>query len=283
MKDSNLYFSHDSNSKDDPKCVLLVEQLGLEGYGIFWILIEILREQPNYRYPLSLIGAIARRYNSTTEKVKTVILNYGLFSIENDEFFFSESLRKRLEEYNKKRENAIIAGRIGGSKRAENQRNNNSGNLLNIQGSLEQPLSNPQAIKLNNIKGNNISNKDADFLTKIIEAFQESYRLVFQNDYVIMSTGKERAAASKILSAYKTKYPDANSDEALTGLREYFKSCCEIPDQWLQKNIGLPIIVSKFNEINNSLRHGKSNRSVSARTEEIDAIIDAVYDIKGMQ
>ena len=98
-----------------------------------------------------------------------------------------------------------------------------------------------------------------------------------------MSTGKERVAASKILSAYKTKYPDANSDETLTGLREYFKSCCEIPDQWLQKNMGLPIIVSKFNEINNSLRHGKSNKSVSARTEEIDAIINAVYDIKGLQ
>jgi len=42
------YFSHDSNAKDDPKCVLLIEQLGLEGYGIYWILIEILRDQPGY-------------------------------------------------------------------------------------------------------------------------------------------------------------------------------------------------------------------------------------------
>jgi hypothetical protein len=96
LKDA-YYFSHDSNAKDDPKCVLLIEQLGLEGYGIFWVLIETLRDQPEYKYPLALIPALARRYNTTAEKMKTVVGSYGLFQIENDEFFFSESLDRRME------------------------------------------------------------------------------------------------------------------------------------------------------------------------------------------
>lgn len=103
MKDA-YYFPHDANAKDDPKCVMLIEQLGLEGYGIFWILVETLRDQPDYKYPLSLLPAIARRYNTTAEKVKTVVANYGLFEIENDTFFYSNSLCNRMIEFENKRE-----------------------------------------------------------------------------------------------------------------------------------------------------------------------------------
>ena len=98
MAKDAYYFSHDSNAKDDPKCVLLIEQLGLEGYGIFWVLIETLRDQPDYKYPLELIPALSRRYNTTAEKMKTVVLQYNLFSVtEEGEFFFSESLNNRME------------------------------------------------------------------------------------------------------------------------------------------------------------------------------------------
>lgn len=124
-----------------------------------------------------------------------------------------------------------------------------------------------------------------DFLSKIIKAFQDSYFEVFQNEYTIVSIGKERSAASKIAKIYKEKYPDAKTDEVISGLHSYFKKCCEVPDEWLQKNMSLPIIVSKFNEINNSIKNGKSKkiRSVASRSEEIDAIVDAVYDAKGLQ
>ena len=89
MKDA-YYFSHDCNAKEDPKCVLLIEQLGLEGYGIFWVLVETLREQPEFKYPINLIPALARKYNTSAEKMKSVIFSYGLFEIENDKFFLSD-------------------------------------------------------------------------------------------------------------------------------------------------------------------------------------------------
>ncbi len=106
------WFKHDSNAKDDPKCVLLIEQLGLEGYGIYWVLIEMLRDQPDYRYPLALIPAIARRYNTTAEKMKTVVQSYGLFGFDEEDFFFSNSLRERMALYDGKREKRRMAANV---------------------------------------------------------------------------------------------------------------------------------------------------------------------------
>lgn len=99
------YFSHDSNAKDDPKCVMLIEQMGLEGYGIFWVLVETLRDQPDYQYPMALLPALARRYNTTTAKMRTVVEKYQLFTITEDgQFFFSHSLNCRMLKASEKRE-----------------------------------------------------------------------------------------------------------------------------------------------------------------------------------
>jgi hypothetical protein len=117
MAKDAYYFPHDSNAKDDPKCVLLIEELQLEGYGIYWILIETLREQPDFKYPMKLIPALARRYFTSKEKMTTVIKSYGLFEIEGDEFFYSESLMRRMEIVNEKREKAKIAGMKSGEAR----------------------------------------------------------------------------------------------------------------------------------------------------------------------
>jgi hypothetical protein len=117
MAKDAYYFPHDSNAKDDPKCVMLIEELQLEGYGIYWILIETLREQPDFKYPMKLIPALARRYFTTKEKMTAVIKGYDLFEIEGDEFFYSESLLRRMEIVNEKREKAKLAGKKSGEVR----------------------------------------------------------------------------------------------------------------------------------------------------------------------
>lgn len=113
-----FYFPHDSNAKDDPKCVLLIDQLGCEGYGIYWILIEILREQPEYSYPVALLPSLAKRYGTSFEKIKAVVCNYGLFMLKDDIIFFSESLIRRMKPLEDKRLKASIAGKESAKKRA---------------------------------------------------------------------------------------------------------------------------------------------------------------------
>ena len=117
MSKDAYYFPHDSNAKDDPKCVLLIEQLGMEGYGIYWMLIETLREQPDYTDPVANIPALGRRYNTTAEKVKTVVCNYGLFTVKDDKIFFSDSLNRRMLVFEEKRAKRSEAGRLGNAAR----------------------------------------------------------------------------------------------------------------------------------------------------------------------
>ena len=96
MKKDAYYFSHDANSQDDPKCMLLIDQLGMEGYGIFWALIERLRQEKEYKLPFAIVPSLARRWATSKEKVEVVIKNFGLFVI-LDDCFFSERLKKSME------------------------------------------------------------------------------------------------------------------------------------------------------------------------------------------
>jgi hypothetical protein len=96
-KKDAYYFSHDANAQDDPKCMVLIDQLGMEGYGIFWALVEKLRAEKEYKLPLMTLESFARRWGTSKEKVNTVVKNFGLFVIENDEFFYSQRLKFSME------------------------------------------------------------------------------------------------------------------------------------------------------------------------------------------
>jgi hypothetical protein len=103
MKKDAYYFSHDANAQDDPKCMVLIDQLGMEGYGIFWALIEKLRNESNYKLPLAIVGSLARRWGTSKEKVETVITKYDLFVLEGAHFFSLRLLRSMEEKSEKAR------------------------------------------------------------------------------------------------------------------------------------------------------------------------------------
>lgn len=102
-KKDAYYFSHDANAQDDPKCMLLIDQLGMEGYGIFWALIEKLRSERDFKLPISIIPSFSKRWSTSPEKVLTVIKNYGLFELESDMFFSLRLLRNMIEKSEKAR------------------------------------------------------------------------------------------------------------------------------------------------------------------------------------
>ena len=165
-KKETCYFSHDANAKDDFKIMLLIEELGLEGYGIFWVLIETLREQQNYKYPIKLLSVLARKYNTTLVKLEVVVKNYHLFQIEDDCFFYSSSLNRRMQKMEEAIEQRVIAGKISAAKRKQKQIEQLKQLEVNLSSSdsNERPLNecsaNTQQIKENKIKEN--KNKDKD-------------------------------------------------------------------------------------------------------------------------
>lgn len=101
MKKDAYYFSHDANAQDDPKCIILIQEMGMEGYGIFWSLVEKLRSESEFMLPLCVCNAFAMRWHTTAENVKKVITEYNLFEIVDDKFY-SPRLKRSMEEKSEK-------------------------------------------------------------------------------------------------------------------------------------------------------------------------------------
>jgi len=160
MKDA-YWFTHDANAKDDPKILMLLDQLGLEGYGIFWILIETLRDQPLYRYPVKMIPILAKRYYTSGEKMMAVVRNYELFEIDHSQLFFSPSLERRMQSLDNKREYARLAGLASAEKRKQLAQSNDRSTTV------QRPLNDSSTIIVqystlhNNIKEEN-NTKESD-------------------------------------------------------------------------------------------------------------------------
>lgn len=161
-KGEAYYFSHDADAMNDPKCMLLISQLGMEGYGAFWGLVELLRVQPEYKMSTQLIPAIAARFQMSEAKLKTVISAFGLFQVTEDCFFYSQSLRDRMQVMLDKSNRRRIAGRLGGLAKSSNAKGLNvcdNANCSNAVAMLQQSDSNVVAICSNEMKGNEIKKK----------------------------------------------------------------------------------------------------------------------------
>lgn len=103
----SYYFRHYADSRQDPKIMRLLMLTGMEGYGIFWSLLEILRTAKEYKI-LYDKDAIAHQLHSKCELIKTVVENCGLFEVEKD-FLYSRPLKEFLIERSEiYRKNAII-------------------------------------------------------------------------------------------------------------------------------------------------------------------------------
>jgi hypothetical protein len=73
----------------------LRQQLGMEGYGIFWFLIECLAES-NGVLPLKIVPVLSMQMQVPDVKVLAVIKNFDFFQIEDDNFFSSNRLNQHL-------------------------------------------------------------------------------------------------------------------------------------------------------------------------------------------
>ena len=109
MKKDAFYFPHFANSRHDRKIMRVRIELGLEGYAIYFMLLEVLREQNDFKYPLDDIYVLAHEFNISEQKVRVVICNYGLFEVDENENFFSIKQIYYLQPYIEKTQRARLA------------------------------------------------------------------------------------------------------------------------------------------------------------------------------
>lgn len=105
----SFYFPHDYNARSDPKLQQVLMDVGIEGIGIYWCLIEMLYEQDGI-LPISSCKSIAFALHVHYNCIQSIINDFGLFNSDGD-VFWSESVKKRLKKRcdisNKRKEAAI--------------------------------------------------------------------------------------------------------------------------------------------------------------------------------
>jgi uncharacterized protein YdaU (DUF1376 family) len=138
------YLRHDYNAAQDPKLINVRRDHGTAGYGIYWLLIEWLRQQKNGKVKCDEISAFI--FNAQADKTATesIINDYKLFIVDNG-CIFSERLNRDTNSYNSMKTKRIEAGKKGGASKA----------LANSKQSSSKALANskqPSSSKVKNSK-----------------------------------------------------------------------------------------------------------------------------------
>ena len=122
MEKEAFYFPHFCNARHDRKIRRLRKELGTEGYGIYFMLLETLREQQDLMYPLEDLDLLAEEFGVSEAKVRVAVCNYQLFEIDDEQKFFSPKMLVYLEPYFKMKEQRKLAGKASAEKRLLNDR-----------------------------------------------------------------------------------------------------------------------------------------------------------------
>jgi len=119
-----FWFNHDSNAHNDPKIVGLMQEWGYAGYGIYWILIECMRAERDFKIPWDKGYLDAIALHGKQEQLKDVILYLAKVELVQfeDRILWSNTFIERMGVINELRENrskTAIQGHINRRKRLE--------------------------------------------------------------------------------------------------------------------------------------------------------------------
>lgn len=123
-KTLSSYFPHDSNARNDERLVKVRMQHGPAGYGVYFMLVERLREDQEYMSVVDY-NLIAYDLRIDASLAKSIIRDFGLFAFtvdtERGECFYSESLRQRMARKDEITAKRKAASALGVSVRQENR------------------------------------------------------------------------------------------------------------------------------------------------------------------
>lgn len=94
------YFSHNMYPQADKKIVMLLEEMGYEGYGLYWKIVEFM-----HRNELCVDEERLVAGKNYTEKVISILNNFNLFRVEEEKYVsdrIQRNIKKQEKEFEKK-------------------------------------------------------------------------------------------------------------------------------------------------------------------------------------
>lgn len=120
MEKKQSYFSHDSNARNSEKLIRLRMRHKAAGYGVFFMILERLREEPNYM-SVKDYNVIAFDLREDASFIKSVVEDFGLFVFTEDgKYFYSESFSRRMGIKDEEKTRRSEAGKKGMARRWAN-------------------------------------------------------------------------------------------------------------------------------------------------------------------
>ena len=114
----NRYFSHDSNARNSDRLIPLRAELQTEGYAIYFMILERLREEPDYT-SVRDYAMLAFDFRVSAESVRRVVEDFDLFAFTEDgERFYSVSFLERMRAKDAKSEKLRQAAQARWAKNA---------------------------------------------------------------------------------------------------------------------------------------------------------------------
>ena len=122
-KELTSYFPHDSNARNSDKLIRLRMRHKAAGYGVYFMILERLREEPEYTR-VKDYNMIAFDLREDASLIKSVVEDFGLFVFTDDgKYFYSESFKQRMEIKDEQSRKKAEAGKKGLEKRWGNSKN----------------------------------------------------------------------------------------------------------------------------------------------------------------
>lgn len=224
-KELTSYFPHDSNARNSDKLIRLRMRHKAAGYGVFFMILERLREEPNYM-SVKDYNMIAFDLREDASLIKSVIEDFGLFVFTEDgKYFYSESFKKRMEFKDDKSKKRSEAGKIGLAKRwgkKESEIANATEFIANATDNDSNAIAKDEkniARKEKESKDNNNippTPKSGDAVTPVPEAGDNSEKVkTWKDDFniyldLVRSAYKSICDDPKIMETQQAYYPGVN-------------------------------------------------------------------------
>ena len=125
------YFSHDANARNSDKLLAVRIKHGAEGYGIYFMILERLREESDYTSSTNY-DVMAYDFRVDSEKIRSIVEDFGLFEFNEDgSRFYSPEFNERMEMKDKNAEKISRAATVAANKRWSKKNSNSSKNKSN--------------------------------------------------------------------------------------------------------------------------------------------------------
>lgn len=259
MSKDAYYFSHDSNSRNDLKMVKLRRLSGMKGIGLFWCVIEMLRECDNYELDSESIEDIC--YELRVERVDFDKLFECELLHDVNGVFYSDSLKIRMQKLDKIKQIRTIAGSKGGRPKAIQEQKETK-----TKPNDNQMITNCTTSKVNKsiVKKIISSKEDKSIVDKLKVDGDFTNAVAYWFEFIEKRTGlKPRWGATegrtmKSVLAYLKKIIKENgeTDETpLTFLKRILDNWDLVQDKWMKKNcLDIKMFNSKVNLIINEIK-----------------------------